>query len=73
MQYVNVGKSGLKVSRLCLGMMTYGSPSWRNWILNEEQALPFVTLPTHESAEASWDTHEIETSTLSPNGHVLAE
>ena len=42
MEYVNVGKSGLKVSRLCLGMMTYGSPSWRNWILNEEQALPFV-------------------------------
>ena len=42
MEYVNVGKSGLKVSRLCLGMMTYGSPGWRNWILNEEQALPFV-------------------------------
>jgi aryl-alcohol dehydrogenase (NADP+) len=42
MEYVNVGKSGLKVSRLCLGMMTYGSSGWRNWVLNEEQALPFV-------------------------------
>ena len=42
MEYVNVGKSGLKVSRLCLGMMTYGSPKWRDWVLNEEQALPFV-------------------------------
>jgi aryl-alcohol dehydrogenase (NADP+) len=42
METVNVGKSGLKVSRLCLGMMTYGSSGWRNWILNEEQALPFV-------------------------------
>ena len=42
MDYVNLGKSGLKVSRLCLGMMTYGSPKWRKWVLDEEQALPFV-------------------------------
>jgi len=42
MEYVNLGKSGLKVSRLCLGMMTYGSTKWRKWVLNEEQALPFV-------------------------------
>ena len=42
MEYVNLGKSGLKVSRLCLGMMTYGSSKWRPWVLDEEQALPFV-------------------------------
>ena len=42
MDYVNLGKSGLKVSRLCLGMMTYGSPQWRSWILEEPQAQPFV-------------------------------
>ncbi|MBE0670276.1 MAG: aldo/keto reductase [Anaerolineales bacterium] len=42
MQYTNLGKSGLKVSRLCLGMMTYGSKNWREWILDEEQARPFV-------------------------------
>ena len=42
MEYINVGESGLKVSRLCLGMMTYGSPKWRNWILDEEQALPII-------------------------------
>jgi aryl-alcohol dehydrogenase-like predicted oxidoreductase len=42
MEYKNLGKSGLKVSRLCLGMMTYGSPKWRKWVLGEEQALPFV-------------------------------
>ena len=42
MQYVNLGKTGMKVSRLCLGMMTYGSSSWRKWVLNEEQARPFV-------------------------------
>lgn len=42
MQYVNLGKSGMKVSRLCLGMMTYGTTDWRAWALNEEQARPFV-------------------------------
>jgi 1-deoxyxylulose-5-phosphate synthase len=42
MQYTNLGKTGMKVSRLCLGMMTYGSKKWREWILDEEQAKPFV-------------------------------
>lgn len=42
MQYVNLGKTGLKVSRLCLGMMTYGSKKWRQWVLEEEEAKPFV-------------------------------
>jgi len=40
MQYVNLGKTGLKVSRLCLGMMTYGTPEWRKWVLDEEAARP---------------------------------
>jgi len=42
MDYTNLGKSGLKVSRLCLGMMSYGSTQWRKWVLEEDQALPFV-------------------------------
>lgn len=42
MQYVNLGKSGLKVSRLCLGMMTYGTSKWRPWILDEEDSRPFI-------------------------------
>ena len=37
MEYVNLGSTGLKVSRLCLGCMTYGSPKWRGWILGREQ------------------------------------
>ena len=41
MQYVNLGKTGLKVSRLCLGCMTYGDKSWRDWILTEEESRPF--------------------------------
>ncbi|HLO16083.1 MAG TPA: aldo/keto reductase [Anaerolineales bacterium] len=42
MEYVNLGKTGMKVSRLCLGMMSYGSRQWREWILAEEQAKPFI-------------------------------
>jgi len=42
MQYVNLGKTGMKVSRLCLGMMSYGSKEWREWILSEEEAKPFI-------------------------------
>lgn len=42
MQYINLGNTGLKVSRLCLGMMTYGTPKWRDWVLDEEQSRPFV-------------------------------
>ncbi|GAB4464288.1 MAG: aldo/keto reductase [Anaerolineales bacterium] len=42
MQYVNLGNTGMKVSRLCLGMMSYGSRQWRDWILEEEEAKPFV-------------------------------
>jgi aryl-alcohol dehydrogenase (NADP+) len=42
MEYVNLGRTGMKVSRLCLGMMSYGSKKWREWILEENEALPFV-------------------------------
>ena len=42
MQYVSLGRSGLKVSRICLGMMTYGTSKWRPWVLDEEAARPFV-------------------------------
>ena len=42
MQYTNLGRTGLKVSRLCLGMMSYGAKSWREWVLTEEEAKPFV-------------------------------
>jgi aryl-alcohol dehydrogenase (NADP+) len=41
MQYVRLGNTGLRVSRICLGTMTYGSSSWRDWVLNEDDARPF--------------------------------
>ncbi|GEM46946.1 aldo/keto reductase [Deinococcus cellulosilyticus] len=42
MQYLRLGKSGLNVSRICLGTMTYGDPGWRDWVLPEEQSRPFI-------------------------------
>lgn len=42
MQYVKLGSTGLKVSRVCLGTMTYGSSEWRDWVLNEDESRPFI-------------------------------
>ena len=42
MEYVRLGKSGLKVSRLCMGMMTYGASKWRPWVLDEQDSRPFI-------------------------------
>jgi len=42
MEYTRLGRTGLKVSRICLGTMTYGDPQWRPWILSEEQGRPFI-------------------------------
>jgi aryl-alcohol dehydrogenase-like predicted oxidoreductase len=44
MDYVNLGRTGLKVSRICLGCMTYGEPGRGNheWTLPEDQARPFI-------------------------------
>src|SRR5271170_5001962 len=42
MHYVNLGSTGTKVSRICLGCMTYGSRKWREWVLEEEASRPFI-------------------------------
>jgi aryl-alcohol dehydrogenase (NADP+) len=42
MQYVQLGNTGLKVSRICLGMMTYGTPKWRPWVLDAAASKPLV-------------------------------
>jgi aryl-alcohol dehydrogenase-like predicted oxidoreductase len=42
MRYVNLGATGLRVSRVCLGMMSFGNDSDRPWVLDEEAAEPIV-------------------------------
>ncbi len=41
MEYTTLGKTGLVVSRLALGCMSYGDPKWRSWVLDEEASQPF--------------------------------
>jgi aryl-alcohol dehydrogenase-like predicted oxidoreductase len=42
MQYVNLGRTGLRVSRICLGMMSYGKHESRRWTLDESEAEPIL-------------------------------
>ncbi|MEO8192691.1 MAG: aldo/keto reductase [Gemmatimonadales bacterium] len=41
MQFASLGRTGLTVSRICLGCMSYGSSKWRPWVLDEPEAKPF--------------------------------
>lgn len=58
MQYVNLGKSGLKVSRICLGMMTYGATTWRKWVLEEDAGRPIIRAAV-ESGINFFDTADV--------------
>src|SRR3954452_12868953 len=62
MEYVNLGKTGLKVSRLCLGMMTYGTSKWRPWILDEDVSRPLI----QEAVEAG--INFFDTANMYSNG-----
>ena len=42
MLYVRLGNSGLKVSKLILGCMSYGSPDWQKWVLDEEEGIKHI-------------------------------
>jgi aryl-alcohol dehydrogenase-like predicted oxidoreductase len=58
MEYVNLGRTGLRVSRICLGMMSYGKHESRPWTLDESAAEPFV----QRAAEAGinfYDTADV--------------
>src|SRR5260370_24125760 len=74
MEYVNLGKTGLKVSRICLGCMSYGEvpavirPGSHAWALNEEQSRPFFKQPLDLGINF-WDTANVY-STGSSEGVV---
>jgi aryl-alcohol dehydrogenase (NADP+) len=58
MEFTNLGNTGLKVSRICLGMMTYGSTQWRRWVLDEEESRPFIQRALEEGINF-FDTADI--------------
>jgi 1-deoxyxylulose-5-phosphate synthase len=74
MQFVNLGSTGLKVSRLCLGTMTYGSKKWRKWVLEEEESKPFIRLAL-EAGINFFDTADIYSEGVSEEilGRALKE
>ncbi|KIO21967.1 hypothetical protein M407DRAFT_122619 [Tulasnella calospora MUT 4182] len=62
MPYVRLGKSGLKISRLVLGCMSYGSPEWQGWVLGEEEGLK------HIKAAYDMGINAFDTANLYSNG-----
>ena len=42
MEFADLGRTGIKVSRICLGTMTYGSSRWRPWVLDEDASRPLI-------------------------------
>jgi 1-deoxyxylulose-5-phosphate synthase len=57
-EYVRLGGAGLKVSRICLGMMSYGDPELRKWALDEDAAEPFVRAAA-EAGITFYDTADV--------------
>ncbi|KAJ9605531.1 CSG1/SUR1-like protein [Cladophialophora chaetospira] len=55
MEYKNLGKSGLKVSKVILGAMGYGTPDWQGWVLDEEASLPLLEY-AYKIGLRTWDT-----------------
>ncbi len=74
MKFVNLGNTGLKVSRICLGMMTYGTPAWREWVLDEEASRPFIRRAV-EAGINFFDTADLYSRGVSEEitGRALAE
>ncbi|KAL4805137.1 oxidoreductase [Aspergillus unguis] len=66
MQYQRLGKSSLKISRIILGCMTFGNPSWEGspWVLSEEEALPLLKR-AYDMGINTWDTANTYSNGLS--------
>ncbi|CAI7664828.1 Aldo/keto reductase [Penicillium manginii] len=58
MEYVRLGNSGLKISKIILGTMSYGSRQWQDWVLDEEEALPLIE-HAYKKGINTWDTADV--------------
>ncbi|WP_188187754.1 aldo/keto reductase [Nonomuraea sp. SYSU D8015] len=74
MRYMKLGSSGLKVSRICLGMMTYGDPGSWEWLLREDAAEPIVRRAV-EAGVTFFDTADMYSDGASEEitGRLLAK
>lgn len=64
MEYVNLGQSGLKVSKVILGAMSYGSSDWAGWVQNENEALPLLKA-AYDRGINTWDTADVYSNGVS--------
>jgi len=74
MEHVRLGNTGVKVSRLCLGCMSFGSPTWRPWVLERDAAAPFFKRAI-EAGINFFDTADVYSQGESEvvTGHFLRE
>ncbi|KAK0457200.1 NADP-dependent oxidoreductase domain-containing protein [Desarmillaria tabescens] len=64
MQYVRLGQSGLKVSKIILGCMTYGSPEWLKWVLGKEEGIAHINA-AYDAGINAFDTANVYSNGLS--------
>ncbi|KAJ1563538.1 hypothetical protein HK096_000544, partial [Nowakowskiella sp. JEL0078] len=58
MEYIRLGNSGLKVSKICLGCMGYGSPEWQSWVLGEEESIKLIKA-AYDAGINFWDSSDV--------------
>ncbi|KAF2206609.1 hypothetical protein CERZMDRAFT_115689 [Cercospora zeae-maydis SCOH1-5] len=58
MEYCSLGRSGLKISRIVLGCMTFGSPAWQRWVLDSKASLPLLK-HAFDLGINTWDTADV--------------
>ncbi|KAF9972644.1 hypothetical protein BGZ73_004208 [Actinomortierella ambigua] len=64
MEYVRLGKTGLRVSRICLGCLTFGDPEWNGWAMNEEESIALIK-KAYDAGINFFDTADVYSNGMS--------
>ena len=70
MEYTNLGNSGLKISKVILGCMSYGDKRWMPWVLEEDDALPILE-HAYKAGINTWDTANVYS--MGKSEQIIAE
>ncbi|KAE9405603.1 aryl-alcohol dehydrogenase [Gymnopus androsaceus JB14] len=70
--YVRLGNSGLKVSRIILGCMSYGSPEWQAWVLPEEEGIKHIKA-AYDAGINTFDTANVYSNGVSEQHNLPRE